>query len=204
MSCQPRQSVCPTFSSRLNASTSGKASIPLRFLPWISGRQEGAGAGEDPALLLAIGVRRDTDTLPEEPAKRPQTLETDAYVGDGEIGAHQQVLRPLQPPAHQVLMRRLAENLLEAAQEMVGRETGMICYLRDTERLCQIRLHVIARLMRPLIDFHTGGVTHPCQVIDVCMHLTMHEQHLLQHGMELLLQPAVAIESLSHCLTQSL
>src|SRR3954469_23774034 len=54
---------------------------------------------------------RFADDRPERPAERPQAAEADveADLGDAAIGLHEQEHRPLDAPALEVAVRRLAE-----------------------------------------------------------------------------------------------
>src|SRR3954451_14050871 len=68
----------------------------------------------------AVRARRLADDLAEGPAERAEAAEADveADVGDAAIGLDEQEHRPLDAPALEVAVRRLAEGGAEGADEV--------------------------------------------------------------------------------------
>src|SRR5919202_6799509 len=67
----------------------------------------------------AVRRRRHADDAVERRAERAEALEADleADLADAELGVAQELLRALDAPRQHVLVRALAEGLLEAAAE---------------------------------------------------------------------------------------
>src|SRR3954452_7447046 len=83
------------------------------------GQREAVGDGlrDGPRAVLA---RRLADDRAERPAERPEAREADveADLGHGTIRVTEQEHRPLDAPALQVAVRRLAERRAERADEV--------------------------------------------------------------------------------------
>src|SRR5262245_51134057 len=89
-------------------------------VPDRTGEHLGDAGRHGGALVMAagpVGARALADELGESGAERTQrrTPDREADLGDREIAAPQQRLRPLDPAGHQVAVRRLAEGGAEAA-----------------------------------------------------------------------------------------
>src|SRR5690348_11754888 len=76
-------------------------------------------------VMHAIGVRREPGMTSEQCAERPQALKSNGKTDacHRHLGLQQQALRALDTPPRQILVRSLAEHLLETPQEVERRET---------------------------------------------------------------------------------
>src|SRR5215207_7738755 len=82
-----------------------------------AGRDCGSAGGSPAAGVVARRLADERAKCRAERAEAPEAdLET--HLGHGEAGAPQELLGALDPAAEEVLMRRLAEGLLEAADEV--------------------------------------------------------------------------------------
>src|SRR5437764_3586733 len=101
------------------------------------------------SLAPPEGLRRDTESGAEQPAKRSQTLEADrqADIRHRPVRAGEQMARTEKTPAHEVLVRCLAEGALEHAEEVMRGEAGDPGDLLQRDGPIQVRFHIVERVM---------------------------------------------------------
>jgi hypothetical protein len=124
---------------------------------------------------LAVGGRRCPDDVLERAAERAEAREADveADLAHGPVGLAQERHRPLDPPALQVAVRRLAERRAEAADEVCAREVHRASQGLDVERIGvpavhrvagaqQATIHVVARFGGHHEPRYPGVIWPPC------------------------------------------
>jgi hypothetical protein len=117
-------------------------------------------------VAVAVGRRRLADQLGEAGAERAErrTADGQAHVGDGEVAAAQQCLRPLDAPRHQVRVRRLAVRLTELPGEVRGGHQRGPGEHGDVERARVLAVYQVAGPAQPrevgeLLWRHYASVT---------------------------------------------
>src|SRR6476469_8211411 len=110
----------------------------------------------DPAPVPGV---RALDQLPEPPGEGPETGEPDhhADLGDGEVGMHEKVLGPLDPPPAEVGTRGLPEDAPKLPSEVITGEARRGGHVVEVERLGITGIHEIPS---PPKVHHLIG-THP-------------------------------------------
>src|SRR4051794_26293155 len=131
------------------------ATRDLRFsIPDRSGhllRDARRHAGHRARLVAPVGARRHADELREARAegaeRRAADRETD--LGAAEVAATQQPHRALDPPCHEVAVRRLAEGELELAAEVPRRHVRAAGERLDVQRLRVLAVDPVAYAAQP-------------------------------------------------------
>jgi hypothetical protein len=118
-----------------------------------------------------IRQRRFADELTEcgaEGAKAPEA-DSEADLGNGELRAPQELLRALDAAAQQVRVRRLAEGLLEAADEVRPRGVRLACKSGNVERLREVAVDQIFRTAE--MDVDRDRVAHPPERLEQLLNM---------------------------------
>src|SRR5215204_2514610 len=130
----------------------------LEKCPIRAGVHEGE-AGGDPRSTggpPAFGVvaRRLADERAKRRAERAQAPEADldAHLGDGHAGAPEELLGALDPALQEVLVGRLAEGLLEAANEVRPGRVRLAGERGDVELTRVLAIHQILRPAKVNVD----------------------------------------------------
>src|SRR5581483_10927890 len=128
--------------------------------------RDAAGHARKRAVVgAAVGGRRRADELREARAERAERRAADreADLGDRQVAAAQQKLRPLDPAGHQVGVGRLAVGLLEPPREVGGRHERPAGERRHVERPRVLTVDQVARTAQvrevlQLVPCHSASV----------------------------------------------
>src|SRR5262245_297267 len=92
----------------------------------------------------------------------------------------QQLLRAVEPPGSQELMRRLAKRLLKGSEKVIGRKTGHPGHFVYREGLVEGGGDELFRAMESPVQFLASRSAHRRQGFDLPAHAVMNLQQPLE------------------------